>query len=93
MLGWTLLALAGAVAILNFYLSFLRYPFHQWWFKRGRDHVSGLPAIGTFLLAFALCFNRSGPMWLAVAIVAVLDTGGLPWFCVMMLWMKLRGQI
>ena len=92
MLGWTLLAVAAGIAALNFYVSFLRGPLHKWWFRREPNHVSGLPGVGTFLLAFALFSNPSRPMWLAAAIVAILDTCGLPWFFVMILWMKLKGQ-
>lgn len=75
---------AGAgVAILNAYLSFLRYPLHR---LRGRSpdtyrHASGFPMVGTLLLVLGWLLMPSSP-WAHISLVLFLvaDTGGPLWF-------------
>jgi hypothetical protein len=50
--GWSFFALAAGVALLNFYLSFLRVPLHRWLGRECR-RVSGYPLFGNLLLAGA----------------------------------------
>lgn len=81
---------AGAfVCCLNFYLSFLRYPLCR---LRGQEYkwVSGVPVFGSLLLVIALAMVHDSPVffWIGTSI-ALLDTGGLHWFAVAMLWMCL----
>jgi hypothetical protein len=89
-LGWTLFTLAMALAALNFYLSFVRKPLARL-LRREYRHVSGIPGVGTFLLILAALFLfQSEVFWWGAAVVAVADTGGLPWFAGVMLWTSLR---
>lgn len=73
----------GAVAVINFYLSFIRYPIFRWvWFDWQYRHISGVPLIGSVLLVPAAVYF--GVTWepglLAVALsLVVLDTGGIAW--------------
>src|SRR5262245_3525559 len=67
----------------NFYLSFIRPWLYAWRHgsTEGLSHVSGIPALGTFLVVaggvIGFCDWRAA----AVGLVALaLDTGGLPWF-------------
>jgi hypothetical protein len=85
--GILFLSLAGLIAGTNFFLSFLRYPLlrllgHP---RSEYRHVSGLPAIGTFFqVAGVACLWDVPWAWAAAAGLALLDTGGLPWFVVVM---------
>lgn len=73
------------LALLNFYLSFIR----PWVLLRrhgsldGIPHVSGFPILGTLLvfLGGAYGFAALGTSLLGI-VALVLDTGGLPWFLV-----------
>jgi len=88
--GYVLFGLAAIVAIVNFYLSFLRAPICR---LLGGDprNVTGIPAIGTlFLIGALICVERTQFAWAAAIVLAVLDTGGLPWFLLMVTWMALR---
>ncbi len=80
---WTLICgiLAALVALLNFYLSWLRYPIQKFLYPDREYHfVSGIPLIGTVLLIGAIV-NAPSPIWLWFLIpLALIDTGGLPWF-------------
>jgi len=74
------------IAVLNFYLSFLRpVLFHvalRWQSQlRPYGHVSGLPIIGTILLSIGalLSFGAVGTALIGICAFA-LDTGGTGWF-------------
>jgi hypothetical protein len=50
-------------------------------------HVSGIPVIGTIFLAVALLLiQKSLLIWMLATIILVLDTGGLQWFVLTMMW-------
>jgi hypothetical protein len=88
--GWALFTLAAVIAGLNFYLSFMRQPLYKW-LGRESKFVSGLPLIGTVLLVLAHFFlQRSWFLWWGTVVVGIMDTGGLPWFVVTVMWMAMR---
>jgi hypothetical protein len=78
-----LLALGGCIALTNFYLSFLRMPFHQWRGRRDVKWVSGIPLIGSFVLVIGL-FGLDGWLALLGAFFFFLDTGGIFWLVLVM---------
>jgi hypothetical protein len=82
-LAVTALIFGGAVAVLNFYLSFIRYPVFRWfWFDWQYRHISGIPLLGSvFLVPAAVYFGVTWTPWLlAVALcLLLLDTGGVVW--------------
>jgi hypothetical protein len=84
--GWIAFSVAVLIACVNFYLSFLRYPLNRL-FRRPYKWVSGIPVIGTLclILSSALLLGSLPPRW-AIIVVILADTGGLPWFAVIMLW-------
>jgi hypothetical protein len=71
------------MCLWNFYLSFLRYPLFR--LNGGkRDEfrwVSGLPLVGSALVAVAALCSLSEPrlLWPAIGLILI-DTGGLHWF-------------
>ena len=79
----TLLALGGVLCCLNFYLSFLRCLVHRMSGKSSESyrHVSGIPLLGSLLVAVSL-FKFWQPSWLLAAAIGLIlvDTGGLHWF-------------
>jgi hypothetical protein len=91
-IAYASLGLGGAVCVLNFYLSFLRYPVHA---LRGKADeyrwVSGLPLLGSALVVLSLSLVQL-PIWALVigVIVAALDTGGMHWFVGVLAWQALR---
>ena len=86
-----LLVLGASIALLNFYLSFLR-PLR---FRRRPDeyrHVSGIPLFGSLMCVAAYFLLPGGSPLRAAAIVAALvDTGGIHWLPIAMLWHALFG--
>jgi hypothetical protein len=102
---WWMLAVLFApgalLALLNFFLSFLRYPLHRC-LGRSREtyrHVSGAPGVGTVATAIATWAAWGDPRAVIVAAaLCVLDTGGLPWFMFSVIgerfrdWRKNRDQ-
>ena len=81
--GWSFALLAGAVTAMNAYLSYIRPWMHVR--KHGSlddySHVSGLPAIGGFLVLFAGALIPASPVvgFLLLGVYFA-DVGGLPWF-------------
>ena len=75
--------LGGFIALLNFYLSFLRYPIHKRFHSDQPWHyVSGFPLIGTILLMVpTMCIGDSAWLWLPIAFM-LMDTGGPHWFII-----------
>ncbi|HVK17561.1 MAG TPA: hypothetical protein VM533_11490 [Fimbriiglobus sp.] len=76
------LAGGGLVAVLNFYLSFLREPLCR---LRSRPYrfVSGLPLIGSILLVPFAAFHYDSPLLLGLSVLFLcLDTGGVVWLAV-----------
>jgi hypothetical protein len=76
------------VCALNFFLSFVR-PVWVRIVERKSEyrHVSGLPLIGSLATVAALIFFHL-PYWAWIPgfALAVLDTGGIHWFIVTMVW-------
>lgn len=76
---------AGAmfVALLNFYLSFIRPALmaRRLGTMEGIRHVSGFPLVGTVLVVIGgiLGFGAAGTAVIGLVALA-LDTGGAPWF-------------
>lgn len=94
-IAYILLAFGCFLSLVNFYLSFLRYPVHR---LRGRapdDYrwMSGYPLVGSLVVFVCLPFVFHIPwlFWLGV-ICAALDTGGLHWFLVGFGVMAVRGD-
>jgi len=86
------LCLGGSVCVLNFYLYFLRCPVHRW--KGGRTEefrwVSGIPLIGSALVALSLLKFYAEPWLLAIGLLLIaLDSGGVHWFLGMLFYQKL----
>lgn len=83
---WVLLALAAAVAFSNLYLAFLRpmlYARRHGGSLEGYKFVSGIPAVGTVMVAAAVVAGW-GQMPVAVAGFVLLlgDVGGTVWLLV-----------
>lgn len=78
----TALIFGGAIAVLNFHLSFIRHHILRLcgWEPR---FVSGVPLIGSLLLVpAAVWFGVEGHPWLLLAslLAFLVDTGGAAWF-------------
>ncbi len=90
-LAYILFALGAFISILNFHLSFVRPAIHQ---LRGREYrfVSGFPVVGSLLLVISfLAFPADHILRPVALVVAVFDTGGIHWFCIMMAYDLFRG--
>lgn len=84
------LALPTWVAVLNFYLSFLREPLYKLLGREPR-FVSGLPIVGSLFLAVALCFvERTTSVWAFAAVILIIDTGGIPWLLGALVWQNCK---
>mgnify|MGYP001812150322 CR=1 FL=1 len=83
--GMAVMIAAGLIALLNFYLSFVRG--HLYLKRHGsRDgyrHISGVPLIGTVLVLIgaALGFGDVPTAVLGLIVMSV-DTGGSVWFLI-----------
>lgn len=89
-IGWTALGLAALVGAINFFASLLRYPLYRL-LRREYHWESGLPMIGSVCLLVALaCLWRTPLAWIIAAVIAAIDTAGLPWFVGVMLLASLR---
>jgi hypothetical protein len=83
-LGYSAFAIAAFFAGTNFYLSSLRAPLHRWLGRKCRD-VTGIPIVGTLFVIGALALLEwSAMVWIGAIALCAIDTGGLPWFCLMM---------
>lgn len=81
--GFALLTLGGALAALNFYLSFVRHPLHflLGGTRDGIRNVSGFPVFGSLMLWIAAPLLWNYPTAAFAALTASLfDTAGLHWF-------------
>jgi hypothetical protein len=89
-IGWSAMALAALIGARNFYCAFPRRAIHR---ALGRDYRwdSGLPGVGTICLVAALaCLWHVKSAWIVAGVLAVVDTGGLPWFVAVM---AISGQL
>jgi hypothetical protein len=86
-LAYILFGLGGFLSILNFYMSFIRPAIHV---MRGRGEyrfVSGFPLVGSLMLVAAFFLFPAGHILRPAALViALFDTGGIHWFCVLMVY-------
>jgi hypothetical protein len=86
-IGYLMFGVAILIALLNFYLSFIRAPL-CWWRKKEYKHISGFPLVGNlFLFAALQCVDHTSFTWALALVILALDTGGIPWFILSMLWM------
>ncbi len=97
-LAVTALCIGGLVCLHNLYLSLLRYPIWRW--KHGDDEgygwVSGVPVLGSLIVALSLIRLHTHPWLLAVALVPIAaDTAGIHWFLGTMFYYHVlkRGQV
>jgi hypothetical protein len=90
--AYIMFALGAFISILNFHLSFVRPAIHR---LRGREYrfVSGFPFVGSLLLVASYFMFPADHILRPVAlVVAVCDTGGIHWFCIMMVYGLFRGR-
>ena len=90
--GYIFFVLGSMISLVNFYLSFLRYPIYRLCGGRKDDYqyASGIPGFGSafVLMGMALLFHVR---WILISglIIALLDTGGLHWFIGVMIFYAL----
>jgi len=88
-LSTALLVLGGFICCLNFYLSYIKYPFYK--LRGGKKGnykwISGVPLAGSLLVAVAMIGFRDNTwvLWVA-AVLILIDTGGIHWFVGTMLY-------
>ena len=94
-LVWLGFAVGGWVCLLNFYLSFLRYPLHR---CRGLPEesyrwVSGVPVLGSLFVALSLfeLHSLAGMLPVGIGLIAI-DTGGIHWFVGSMIHQALHAK-
>lgn len=77
------LSLGVFISLLNFYLSFIRYPLHifRGGTKENFQWVSGFPFVGTLFIVLALLLDGfERPLLIYVGTFALfIDTGGIVW--------------
>jgi hypothetical protein len=83
--GYGVFVLGAIVCIINFYISFLRYPIHRVLgkSKESYKHFSGIPLFGVLVLIGAWLLPQSLWLSLATTSLVLLDTGSILWFVVM----------
>ncbi len=95
-LSWLAFLFGSLLCVCNFYLSFLRYPFHR---LRGLPResyrfVSGIPLIGSALVALAMCKLYAFPSVRFVGLILIaIDTGGIHWFLGTITYQHLREKL
>jgi hypothetical protein len=91
--SWALLVLSGYFCVLNFYLSFLRYPMHLWRGlpKESYRFVSGIPILASLIVYLLLRYARLPPVLEVAAIgLIAIDTGGIHWAIGNIIYQSLR---
>ncbi|MEQ8765457.1 MAG: hypothetical protein RL885_16125 [Planctomycetota bacterium] len=97
-LGWIVWIFGAFICVVNFYLTFLRYPIIQAKGKCRDDYrfISGVPLFGSTFVIFAWVFwiRHEGSLLLDVATwsLAVFDTGGIHWLLAMEVWQWLEDR-
>ena len=87
--GFAFLALAALIAVTNFGLVFIR-PLYFHLRKQKYKFVSTIPIVGNLLLIFASLLLPANTYLRYAAIgIVLLDTGGLPWILVMLIWNRI----
>ncbi|MBA7534308.1 hypothetical protein ES705_26554 [subsurface metagenome] len=88
-IAYILFSLGGFFCILNFYLSFLRYPLYRLsgGDKKEYKWVSGAPLLGSLFVGFSL-LPHYDTKWMLIlgSIFILIDTGGLHWFLATMFY-------
>ena len=95
MLERALFMVGGFFCLLNFYLSFLRYPLHKLKGGSGDSYrwVSGIPLIGSLLVAASLLvLNETKWVLVSGLVLIAMDTGGIHWFAGTILARSLSGR-
>lgn len=94
-LVYILLAFGCFLSLVNFYLTFLRYPVHRLRCRSAEDYqwMSGYPVFGSLVVLMCLPFVYQEPLifWIAVG-CAALDTDGLHWIVFGLGVLALRGD-
>lgn len=91
-IAYMLFGLGGFFCLLNFYLSFLRYPIYglSGGGKQEYKWVSGAPVLGSLFVGLSLIFHYA-TNWMLISGVAliIIDTGGLHWFLATMFYYEI----
>src|SRR6266568_9349463 len=94
-LAWVGFALGSGVCLLNFYLSFVRYPVQRWLglSKDSYRWVSGFPLVGSLFVALSLLRLHSVPTLLPIGVgLIAADTGGIHWFIGSMIYQSFHAK-
>lgn len=92
-LAYMLFGLGGFFSLLNLHLSFVRPAIHRLQGHGEYRFVSGFPLVGSLMLVGSFFLFPAGYILRLVALViALFDTGGIHWFCVMMVYDFFRGR-
>ena len=88
-IAYILFGLGGFFCLLNFYLSFLRYPIYRLLRgdKKQYKWISGAPILGSLFVGIGLLslYETKWILILGLALISI-DTGGLHWFLVTMFY-------
>ena len=88
-IAYILFGLGGFFCLLNFYLSFLRYPIYRLSGGSGKEYkwVSGAPVLGSLFVGLSL-ISPYATNWMLISGVTLIliDTGGLHWFLATMFY-------
>ncbi len=81
-IGYGLMIFGGLVSLWNFYLSWLRYPFHRLGGGRRENFqwVSGAPIIGMLTVPGLVLAPPSLSLSIACVLLLAADTGNIFWF-------------
>jgi hypothetical protein len=91
-LAYSLFAAGALVSLLNFHLSFV-LPIIEHLRKREARFISGIPLFGSLLLMISFfCLPADNMLKWPALVIALLDTGGLHWFCDTLLYHSLGGE-
>jgi hypothetical protein len=86
---YVLFCLGGFFCLLNFYLSFVRYPVYRLAGGSRQEYkwVSGAPVLGSLFVGLSL-ISLYETNWMVISGVAfiLMDTGGLHWFLATMFY-------
>ncbi len=88
-IAYILFSLGGFFCILNFYLSFLRYPLYRLsgGDKKEYKWVSGAPLLGSLFVGFSLLSHYDTKWMLILGLILIfIDTGGIHWFLATMFY-------
>lgn len=79
---WAFFVLGAFFCVINFYLSFLRYPIYLWrgHQKESYRFISGIPVFGSLIVYLLLRHMNLPPamQYVAIGLIAI-DTGGIHW--------------